>query len=965
MVCSPYVTELRLGLLGSPRIDCDGVPIEVDTRKAIALLAYLAVGDQAPARERLAGLLWPDYDPDRARGSLRRTLSALLKALDGRWVVADRRTIRLERDGVWVDVDRFGALLRAAESGERHERRTALSEAVALYRGDFLAGFSLRDSPEFDDWQFFTAEALRRDLSEALERLVAECVADGDLRSALTHARRWLALDPLHEPAHRELMTLYAWNDQRGAALRQYRECVKVLDRELGVAPLEETQDLYRTIKENRLLPPVAEPVPPPAPEHPRRPTTPVRAAAPATANAGVLVGRHAEWTALVSGYHGAERGWLAVVEGESGIGKTRLLEELAASARDAGATVLVTRCFDGEKHLPYGPFVAALRALVADPAATARLRDVPAVWWAETARVLPELSPRAPQDAFPSAEGPGAQARFLDAVTRLVLAGLSGAPPGLLVVDDVHWADSASLALLTYLVRRLTGEPVGVVLAWRTEDVPSSAPLRRLATQTACPTTRVLLERLARPEVDRLIDAREPDIDELTRARLWEETEGVPLFVVEYLSALGAGADVDHWTVSSGVRDLVSARLQSVDEAARQLLTTAAVIGRWFRFTTLRDASGRGDDETAAGLDELLAKGLLREQPGEGGEPAYDFTHDQLRAQVVAATSLARRRLLHRRVAAALEEQARGRRGNAALRAQVARHLQRAGDDQAAAEQYARAGEAARTVHANAEALAHFEAALALGHPDEAGLQETMGDLHTLAGRYGEAVQRYETAAAVAPPDRLAVLEHRLGAVHHRLGDWELADDHFRTALAALGEDGPAGLRARILADASLTAHRRGDPQEALRLAEQALALAEQGDDPPALAQAHNLLGVLATARDEIATAVEHLKRSLAVATAERDSLARAGALNNLALARRKAGDAETVLPLAKEAVALAERAGDQHRLAAALGNLADTLREAGRVGEAEQRVREAVAILAEVGDREHRPEVWKLTEW
>jgi DNA-binding SARP family transcriptional activator len=955
------VTELRVALLGSPRVEVGGTPIEVDTRKAIALLAYLALSDQPQGRDRLVGLLWPDYEPDRARASLRRTLSVLVKALGGRWVVADRRTVRLERDGVWVDVDRLRDLLREADT-PGHDRRARLTEAVLLYRGDFLAGFVLRDSPEFDDWQFFTAEALRRDLADALEGLVQECAAQGQLRDALAHARRWLALDPLHEPAHQQLMTLYAWNGQRGAALRQYRECVKVLDRELGVAPLDETQELYRAIKENRL------PSPPPA-SAAQPPEEAAAPAAPPTDEPPPLVGRDTERTALTAGYRAAGRGWLVVVEGESGIGKTRLLEELAAGARDAGGTVIATRCFEGEEHLPYGPFVGALRALVADPGATDRLGAVPPAWWAETGRILPELASRAPHEAPPHSltgdDGPRAQARLLDAVTGVVLAGLSGDAPGLLVIDDVHWADGASLALLTYLVRRLSGASVAIALAWRSEAVPASHLLRRLGGEPACPTTRLTLERLPRPMVDRLIDARDPEIDETTRARLWEETEGVPLFIVEYLAALRAGPGVDPWTVSSGVHDLVAARLEAVEEPARQLLTTAAIIGRWFRFTTLRDASGRGDDEAVAGLEELLARGLLREEPGERGEPTYDFTHHQLRAHVLAGTSLARRRLLHRRVAAALEDQARGRRGTAALRAQIAWHLQQAGEDHAAAEQYARAGEEARAVHANDEARAHLDAALALGHPDEARLHTAIGDLDTLAGRYDEAVQRYETAAALGTPADLPALEHRLGAVHQRLGDWELAEDHFGTALSLLRADGPAGQRARILADASLTAHRRGEGERARELAKQALPLAEQGDDVAALAQVHNLLGVLATARGDAGEAIEHLERSLTVATAQQDPVARAGALNNLALAHRAAGATDRALPLAEEAVALSRQVDDRHRLAAATGNLADLLREAGRIREAEARVREAVEILARIGGDEPRPEIWKLTEW
>src|SRR5260370_8512130 len=175
---------------------------------------------------------------------------------------SDREHVRLNFDaGIWVDVHEFKRSLDACRSHNHRGAETSpaclqpLSEAVTLYDDDFLAGFSLRDSPNFDDWQFFQADSLRRDLSGALEHLVQCYYATGDFASAIAFARRWLMLDRLHEAAHRLLMQLYAWSDQRGAALHQYRECVQVLERELGVAPLEATTKLYQGIKERQEIP--------------------------------------------------------------------------------------------------------------------------------------------------------------------------------------------------------------------------------------------------------------------------------------------------------------------------------------------------------------------------------------------------------------------------------------------------------------------------------------------------------------------------------------------------------------------------------------------------------------------------------------------------------------------------------------------------------------------------------------
>lgn len=261
--------RLRLLLLGPPQIERDGVPLEFDTRKAVALLAYLAVTGQTHSREALAALLWPEYDQARAYANLRRTLWAVNKAVGEEWVDVGRETVSLRRGtGFWLDVDSFRNHLSECKTHGHEDSDvcpaciTPLVEAVKLYRDDFLAGFTLRDSPNFDEWQFFEAEGLRSELAGALKRLVCCHSAQREFEPAITYARRWVALDPLHEPAHRELMKLYAWAGQRAAALRQYRECTRILEEELGVPPEEETAQLYEAIRATQLPPPPVGAVP-------------------------------------------------------------------------------------------------------------------------------------------------------------------------------------------------------------------------------------------------------------------------------------------------------------------------------------------------------------------------------------------------------------------------------------------------------------------------------------------------------------------------------------------------------------------------------------------------------------------------------------------------------------------------------------------------------------------------------
>lgn len=237
------MAQLHISLLGAPMIRVGRRAVETDTRKATALLAYLAVSERPQRRATLAALLWPDNDEQRARGALRRTLSVLRSALADRWLKAEGETVDLDRASVLVDVTEFR---RALNEGR-------LEDAAGLYRGDLLEGFSLRDSPAFDDWQSTQADALRTAYAEILSGLTAAAERNNDLTEALGYAKRRLALDPLHEPAHRELMGLHARGGDRSAALRQFRECARLLDRELGVTPADETRALHDAIEAGTL----------------------------------------------------------------------------------------------------------------------------------------------------------------------------------------------------------------------------------------------------------------------------------------------------------------------------------------------------------------------------------------------------------------------------------------------------------------------------------------------------------------------------------------------------------------------------------------------------------------------------------------------------------------------------------------------------------------------------------------
>ncbi|MBI5029135.1 MAG: AAA family ATPase [Chloroflexi bacterium] len=950
----------KLFLFGTPQLQNKDQPIEFDTRKAIALLAYLAVTRATHSRDSLATLFYPESDQTRARASFRRTLSTLNAALSDDILEIDRESIGLNpRAKLATDVVEFQQVLETHKAHQHPPTELCaqcvalLKRAAELYRGDFLAGFYLRDSPDYDDWQFFTAENLRREFATVLEKLVCYQTDKKAYDSAIEYARRWLALDSLHEPAHRQLMQLYALTDQRAAALRQYDECVRVLEKELGVTPLEETTALYRKIKEQKH--PVvseqwtvhSEPLPLAPSQYP-------------------LVGRAAELETLKRTYANIQtNGHLLAVEGEAGIGKTRLAEEFLACVREQGAIILTGRAYEGESNLAYGIFVEALRVLIDHPDLRAK---IPSAWLAEVARLVPEIGEAATTLPLDTA---GARGRFFEGISQTIFAVTRGKIPGILFLDDLQWADRASLDLLMYIVQQLRGRPFAILATWRNDDAVSverlhqvSAPVQRSRTASI-----IRLPRLAPLAVTQLVTSVIGEAATLAQKiseRLQRETNGLPFFVVEYLNALDQGnAQADDWSLPNGVRDLLHARLAIASETGKQLLSAAAVIGCSFDFDTLREASGRTEEETIKTLEELIAQGLVKEIATENLR--FDFSHEKLRALAYEETSAARRRLLHRRVAESMINTSRSHHDTNAFANQIAKHYQLAGADALAAEYYKIAGDHARALYANAEALAHYGSALTFGFPDVASLHESIGDMQTLLGDYGNALTSYETAANFCEPSALASIEHKRGNVHHRRGEYALATSHFQTAINAMPENTSLDKRARLLVDWSLTAHALGEAKRAEEMVTRGLALAESTHDKRSIAQARDILGILARARGDNQHARYQLEQSCAIAESLNDPNVRIAALNNLALVCRDTNELDRAIKLTETALALCESIGDRHLQAALLNNLADLFHASGKDDESMRYLQKAVTIFAEIETEAGtmQPEIWKLVEW
>ena len=953
---------LTIRVLGPLEVLVDGAPLVVDTRKAFAILALLAVEGRPFARDELAAMLWPEADDESARGALRRTLSVLRASLGDRWLRVDRSSVTLDPAGAWIDLTALEASRTAGDAAE-------LGRAAGLARGPFLAGFTLRDAPDFDDWRATQASSAERAVAEVLDRLAAAAEAEADIPAAVAAAARRVDLDPLDEPAQRRLMSVLARSGDRSGAIRGYRACVAVLERELGVAPLAETTELYEAIRDAR--------------------AEPVRVAAtkePSVAQVvGRLphVGRVTELTSIRAALAAASAdGRVVVVKGEAGIGKSRLAEAVTEAVADAGGRSLTARAFASEAGIAYGPIVELLRAGMARPDAAARMQGLPLVGLHELGRLVPLpnglVRDLAPGLGAPAAvDQPGARARLLEAVGAALVALTDGPVAGLVVVEDLQWADDASREVLAWLARRLNGRPLLLLLTWRPEDLDELGASFASAIEAVPGSMAVTLHRLGRGDAERLVEAAvAAGLPPLPVDALLAESEGLPLYLVE---ALAAGTSRPEGATRS-VRALLRERLATVSETAAQVLTTAAVIGRSFDLRLVQGASGRSEDETIAAMEELVRRGLVRElEAGRGA--AFDFAHAKLREAAYEGTSLARRRLLHRRTADLLRADGASREDLGRL-VQIATHERAAGRDAEAADAFAQAASRARALYANREAATHLETALALGHPDLAGLQLALGEVRVALGDYAGAIAVLETAAAMATDARLAAIELLLGRVHARRGDLATADTHLVAAhelLAAAGESGRDAL-ASVLAERALVAHRSGDNAAAVDLANRALGAAAAalvgqelpGEGPPSqelpgtAARPLQILGLVALSQGDLDLARQHLGRALGAAGAT-DLPVAVATRHALALVEARSGELGRAIDLAGAALSDGRRLGDRHVEAALENTLADLLHDAGRREESMDHLKRAVAIFAEVGGHpgELEPEIWKLVEW
>jgi DNA-binding SARP family transcriptional activator len=661
---------------------------EFESQKVRGLLAFLMTNrGHSVSRDRLATLLWASKSESAARRNLRQALhnlrSALSAAIDpDEILIVSHHDIQVNPDlDCWLDVERFEEAARRGLSDPGPDPYH-LSIAASLYTGDFLSGFFIKDSPPFEDWMLSEQERLREAAVDSFRTLIESYLRRGEYRFGIQYARRLLAIDPLSEEAHRSLMRLYALSGRRSRALRQYEILRNLLSSELKVEPLRDTRELHQSILDQTVSPATGMDR-----EGPVGPMIPVVGREKAHAHLENI------WQDILAG-----RGRLTVLEGETGVGRTRLARSVVdAITGKQEAVVLQARAFAETPLASYGLFRQLLGSALDDflPEESVKLLCQ------LSAETLADLAAMAPERLELAAEGlkvpASLAARLADSWIELLEALSSWSSdfrrvaPVILLIDDAHWADPESQRLLADLVPRISDRPAWALVTSNPKVVTAGSPLSELLSTGVEPKDsldRIRLDRLEAGHLQQIASSLvgQAGFEELA-AFLNRQSAGLPLTATEMVNLLwddgtlmprGAGrwvlrGKLDPSRHSLNLHQLIQMRIRRLPTSARRLLAVAATIGQRFDVELLQKAAGEHMAVVDTCLQLMLERWLVRQSPSTWSPSRrerdillwaqgirrgwFEFSHAGIRSAILSDIRPRRRGSLHREVADALRE--------------------------------------------------------------------------------------------------------------------------------------------------------------------------------------------------------------------------------------------------------------------------------------------------------------------
>lgn len=832
--------------------------VDLGSPKAQSLLAYLILNHtQSVDRRRLAFIFWPRATETAARRNLRQYLHRVRRALEpidphGELLTTAGHHISFDppEDWTWtLDVEQFEAACQEATA-------TSRATAVSLYRGDLLADV-------YDDWVIPERERLAALYRENLLSLIDLASQQQSLSEAIRYAHDYVTAEPLLENGYVRLMKLYYRRGDRGRVKQVYDQLVDVLDEDLDATPLPETTAVYEammagdfTNEADATIPSSpAMPVPPPvsSPSH------------VGTAHNAPFIGRAPQQAWLANAFEEAThgRGGVYLVRGESGIGKSRLIEAWRTSDLPPHL-FLHGRGYEFENMIPYNPLTQSLRH-AADQLPWDLFQPAPN-WLSTLLPLLPDLSQQFPSGQITPQSNAQHHTHIIEALGNLLLT-LARHQPVILYIDNLHWADLPTWNFLAYLAPRARQARLLLLGTVRTEDMSAEQNriVRNLRRHGHLHTAD--LPRFTHEETAALVIQLFPDGDPpapLFIRRIYEETEGNPFFIIETIRAVReAGGD---WTASvptdaTGqrpafqiplqVQAVIESRLDKLSDDSRTALGVAAAIGRAFTFSLLQEVSQFSADVLVDAIDEWLERGLVQET-----SDGYDFTHEKLSQVAYNQLSRARRQWVHFQIATYLQRQ---EAFAPVPPAQLAHHFYLSHDPAQALPYLARAGERALSVRSYATArtfglqaiglLGRFPSLNKINPTERIDLNLQLAQAYAYTGALPKALQLLQeterTAESVGDTGRLATIFYRSAQIFWLRGEVQTAADYARRLLRHAEESDNDSLRLAALRMLGRVGIVLSTYDDAIAYLLRYINLAESSQQPAELPVAYGYLAV------------------------------------------------------------------------------------------------------------------------
>ncbi len=969
------MSELRVRLFGIPCIWYDGQELELPaTRQSRSILYYLLHHHpQSQRREVLLATFWPEQSEQRSRHALSQSIWRIRQILPDCLETSQAAVGLAPHLTPWIDSQVFLTLLGAHSTQQGTVPSQLLEEALRLYTGDFLAC-------QEEDWVILERERLRHLYHSALETMVQVEKATGDFRQAIHYGLILCNSDPLRESAHREVIRLYYVTGNPAAALRQYTACKNLLKNELGVDPEEETVNLIREINQRTQIdsvPHLPEPVgSAPLPDLRQPHPLPLR-----------LVGRQVERSAILRHVEQAtaRQGGVIFLEGEAGIGKTRLIQEIGRDAEWRGAQVLWGIANEIETDRPYGILLKALCSGLTLLRVTQLKQLLDPVSLQVLQPLLPPLLQNTSVASLPVLKASQEKQRILQALTDLGLCWAK-VTPLLMVLEDIHWTDPDTLQLLPELMPAWQKAGLLILLTSRSEEMLARRPvweaveaLDRLGLKERMRLSR--LDRAASGELLRTCLGLSSPAS-LFEQRIHQETDGNPLFLLETVRTLqeegllvqtensgwktpwdGSTRDYQELILPPLVEQIIKRRLELLPVPLIQTIQTAAVLGREVEFTILAASVKLHPDALLDAINDLVQRHVLLERLD-----GYHFSHEMVRQVILANLSPAVEIRLHLQAAQALE------RLSPSQVESLAYHYEKTLEWEKALRYHAQAGEQAIVLNGFLTAIHHFSKVMEIYdkniHEGEAaGVHEPVSRLvfnvigqqaraYWMLGQVAEEQAALEILARMAdcladPICQATVLNRRALFMVETCDDYqsgiqlaqqacELSEANHDSVNMALSTD----ILGRI-------AYATDQYDQAEQYFRHAIDLWEGINKQDELPQAHIRLGKVLKMKGQLADTKIEFDSALQAAQANQNLLDELYACTNLAVLARIQGQYQQAIKNNLQALTIARQIGHRPIQATTLDNLGVAYWSLRQYGPAIQAMEESLKLVREMKDR------------